>query len=516
MDTLPGHDTHENAQTGQLADAVFGNEENADKTASLIGQFLVSYAQRQEEQPVEHWLTDEFRKFPAIWHSEEELVGTARDIVQSIQQVNDNKLELYAHLNAGKSRESWLAKKIEQGAAAAGVNNFGEYAGRIDQTLTEANALSREAILTIKGQVNRSDHLHGFLAEHELANRFNLDAAASGSTLRARVLGSRALDSTDLEIYNSAGVEIRDAAGDLIDNIQVKSYADTNLLVTNIRSHNYPSGTVLMVHEGQVERLQTEFPNLKVVSRYEIDGVQVDMPSYEDLKAQQEQAQRHQEALQYEWNDVRRIKIAKEIGKKALIGAAIVAGIHAARILGRRVWNTLKDKENPPASEDLREFFQSSLRSGTQVGVQVAVTGAVVVAVKNGLIKVLQNTPAGQIANIVYIGLENAKVLYKLSKGEVNAIEAMDAMGNVTCSVVGGLGGAAQGGAFGFAMGGPIGSVIGAIAGGIAGGIIGEAVFAGGKEIVKTAAKVVDTVWEGTKDTAKAAGRVLNPANWLV
>ena len=238
--------------------------------------------------------------------------------------------------------------------------------------------------------------------------------------------------------------------------------------------------------------------------------------SYEDLKAQQEQAQRHQEALQYEWNDVKRIKIAKEIGKKALIGAAIVAGIHAARILGRRVWNTLKDKENPPASEDLREFFQSSLRSGTQVGVQVAVTGAVVVAVKNGLIKVLQNTPAGQIANIVYIGLENAKVLYKLSKGEVNAIEAMDAMGNVTCSVVGGLGGAAQGGAFGFAMGGPIGSVIGAIAGGIAGGIIGEAVFAGGKEIVKTAAKVVDTVWEGTKDTAKAAGRVLNPANWLV
>ena len=515
MNILPDNEPYENEQAGQLADAVFGDEENAENTASLIGQFLVSYGQRQEEQSVEQWLTEEFRKFPAIWHSEEELVVTARDIVQSLQQANDNKVELYAHLDAGKSRESWLAKKIEQGAAAAGVNNVGEYAGRIDQTLTEANALSREAILTSKGQVNRSDRLHGFLAEHELANRFNLDAAARGSTLRAKVLGSRALDSTDLEIYNSAGVEIRDAAGNLIDSIQVKSYANTDTLVTNIRSHNYPSGTVLMVHEGQVERLQTEFPDLKVVSRYEIDGVQVDMPSYEDLKAQQEQAQLHQEALQYDWNDVNRIKIAKGIGKKALIGAAIVAGIHAARILGRRVWNTLKDKENPPASEDLKEFFQSSLRSGTQVGVQVAVTGAVVVAVKNGLIKVMQNTPAGQIANIVYIGLENAKILYQFSKREINAIEAMDAMGNVTCSVIGGIWGAVQGGVYGLALGGPIGSVIGAIAGGIAGGTIGEAIHAGGKEIVKTAAKVVETLWEGAKDTAKAVGRVLNPLNWF-
>ena len=89
MDTLPDHD---NAQAGQLADAVFGNEENAEKTASLIGQFLVSYAQRQEEQTVEQWLSDEFRKFPAIWHSEEELAGTARDIVQSLQQANDNTI----------------------------------------------------------------------------------------------------------------------------------------------------------------------------------------------------------------------------------------------------------------------------------------------------------------------------------------------------------------------------------------------------------------------------------------
>jgi hypothetical protein len=197
------------------------------------------------------------------------------------------------------------------------------------------------------------------------------------------------------------------------------------------------------------------------------------------------------------------MNIAKEIGKKAFIGAAFSAGFQGARILGRRVWNNLTGKENPTANEDLQEFFASSVKSAANVGVQVAVSGALVVAVKNGWLKVLKGTPAGQLANIAYIGLENAKCLIKFANGEMTASETLDAMGNTTCCAVAGIAGAVKGAAIGLAFGGPIGAFVGSVVGGIAGSAIAEPLYQGGKAIVKAAAKVIQTAYEGTKKVAK-------------
>ena len=72
----------------------------------------------------------------------------------------------------------------------------------------------------------------------------------------------------------------------------------------------------------------------------------------------------------------------------------------------------------------------SSVKSAGHVGAQTAVTGAIVVAAKNGWIKALKNTPVGTIVGIVHVAMENAKVLFKLAKGELNGEEALDAMGN--------------------------------------------------------------------------------------
>ena len=142
-------------------------------------------------------------------------------------------------------------------------------------------------------------------------------------------------------------------------------------------------------------------------------------------------------------------------------------------------------------------------------------SGAVVVAARNGWIGALRNTPAGRIAGIVHVGMENAKVLYKLAKGEMNGDEALDAMGATTSSAVGGLAGAAKGVALGTTFAGPVGAFVGGVVGGMAGSKIGQAVYEGGKAIVKTAAKVVSTVVEGAVDAGKAVGRVLNPLNWF-
>ena len=227
------------------------------------------------------------------------------------------------------------------------------------------------------------------------------------------------------------------------------------------------------------------------------------MDDYEKHKAAQQKAQLEAELKQYDWNDVNRLNIAKEIGKKALVAAAFTAGFQGARILGRRVWNSITGKKNQSGNEDLKEFFESSIKSAKHVGVQVAVSGALVVAAKSGWISVLKNTPAGEIANIAYVAIENAKCLYKFAKGEMSATETLDAMGNTNASAVGGLYGAMKGAAYGLAFGG-VGAFVGAVVGGIAGSAIGETVYQGGKAIVKTAAKVVKSAYEGVKSVAKS------------
>ena len=221
----------------------------------------------------------------------------------------------------------------------------------------------------------------------------------------------------------------------------------------------------------------------------------------DEAKRLQEKAQQEQESRQYEWNDVNRI----EIGKQALVGAAIACGFQGARILGRRVWHFLRGRENPPASEDLREFFESAVKSAGHVGAQTAVSGAVVVAAKNGWIKVLKDTPAGRIVGIVHVAMENAKVLCKLAKGELNGEEALDAMGNCTASAVGGLVGASKG----MAMGATLGLALGP-----PGAMIVEAVYEGGKAVVKTATRAVKGLFEGAAEAAKSVRRMLNPLSW--
>ena len=514
-------DGRDEASADRVADEVFGGEANAEQTGALITRFVASYERNKDRQALDEWLTAEFRQYPTLWRDEAELESTAREIIAAVEASDAARASLQAHLDQGKSRESWLARRIEEGAAAAGVVQVGDYARQIDQALLEANVRSLDAIYTRQEDwlgdwsVSASPHLHGFLAEIEVANQFNLDAGAAQADVVAEVVGSTGLNSADLVI--------RDASGRLLQDVQVKSYADVEQAISNIRAHDYRAGTTLLVHEDQVEPVQRAFPHLRVTSRLEAGGVVSEMPSYGRLKTRQYAAQSREEARYYEWNDVNRISIAKGIGKQALIGAGIVAGMQGVRILARRVWNAVVGRRNPPVSEDLKEFFESSLKSGGHVGARVAVSGAVVVVAKSGWLgAVLKGTPVGRIANLVYVGMENAKILYKFAQGEVSGVEAVDAMGNVSCSTLGGLAGAGLGMSKGATIGaglGPIGAVVGGLVGGVIGGMagskIGEAIYAGGKAIVRTAAKVLKTVWEGAKETAKAIGRALNPMTWF-
>ena len=109
------------ALADRTAEDVFGSEDNARNTAGLITIFVTSWERHKHEKPPAVWLADEFRRYPDIWTGEEEIVSTANEVVAGVEQANADKASLHAHLDARKSKESWLARKIEQGAAAAGA-----------------------------------------------------------------------------------------------------------------------------------------------------------------------------------------------------------------------------------------------------------------------------------------------------------------------------------------------------------------------------------------------------------
>ena len=51
----------------------------------------------------------------------------------------------------------------------------------------------------------------------------------------------------------------------------------------------------------------------------------------------------------------------------------------------------------------------------------------------------MRAAPAAGIADAVFVGMENARVLLKLARSELNGEQVLDAMGSCTCAAVGGL-----------------------------------------------------------------------------
>ena len=489
----------EDAAADRIAEEVFGGEDNARRTAALIESFVASWEQHKHEKSPAEWLRDEFRRYPHIWASDAEVVSTANEVVASIEQANEAKASLQAHLEQGKSQASWLASSVERGAAAAGASSVGQYAHEIDEALRKANDGMLKTLATQSGAVNLGPNLDGFIAEQHHANTFNLDAAAKGSPLRAKVLrGQR---------KNSVDIVVKDANDSIVRRYQSKYGQDADSTRDYFKEGDY-RGQRKLVPSGQ----EGDIPG--ATDRIEVDGVSSAGLSKEEAKRLQEQAQLEQEFETYEWNDVNRIEIAKSIGKQSLLAAAIASAFEGARLLCRRLWNFLTGKPNRPLSEDLEDFFKSSLKSGARVGAQTAVTGAVVVAARNGWIKVLLRTPAGTIAGIVHVAIENAKVLFKLATGELTAEEALDAMGATTAAAVGGFIGAGKGATVGALVAGPLGALIGGVVGGIAGSKIGEAVWEAYKVLRKTAAKVVADIVEGAVELVGGVLKALNPLNW--
>jgi hypothetical protein len=505
---LVSKDQYQEEIADRVVRDVFKNEENAEKTGAVIWSFVESYEAHKATMEISSWLVQEFRRYPELWRDEAELQQSARDIISEVESRERNKAELQAYLDREMSQESWLAKKTEQGAQAAGVAVVTAYAKTIDSAIETANRNNWDTITRMDGQINQSPNLDGFIAEHHHANTFNIDAAAKGGRLRAEVLKPAAGEAYG---KNSVDIVIRDENGKIVNRYQSKYGADAQASEGLFGKGDY-RGQQKLVPEGQSDGIEG-----KTTETIEAEGVSSKPLSKEEAKELQRQAQEKYEAKLYEWRDGNRMAVARHIGKQALLGACITAGFQGSRILGRRIWNRLTGKANRSASDDLREFFESSITSAANTGVQVAVSGGLLVACRNGWLgAALKNAPAGHVANIAMVGMEGAKALYKFAKGEITGEETLDAIGRAAVVTVTSVAAATEAAALGASIGavlGPVGATVGgfvgAVAGGIAGCSIGETLYEGGKAVLKTAGNVAKSIVTGVSNAVNSA------ANWV-
>lgn len=147
------------------------------------------------------------------------------------------------------------------------------------------------------------------------------------------------------------------------------------------------------------------------------------------------------------------------------------------------------------------ELVETALVSGADFGVKAAAAGALKVGAEKEIIKVIpKGTPAGTLANIAFVAVENVKVAGRMATGELSLKDGLDQMARVTTATVAGLAASAKGTAVGAAVGtvlGPVGTVVGGFIGGTIGYMAGSTV---GKAVIDGVKKVKDIVFEGAKE----------------
>lgn len=505
-DALENLAAHEEEAADALMAGLEIKDEDMPKIKRTVSEFVTDYAHKDADTTDTQFLVKKFSGYPKLWRDQVEMEQTATDIVETVYAYEKNRAELDAHIAAGKRRESWLSRKIEQGAEAAGAVQAGMYAQGIDTAIENANSAMMRTILNLDGSISQNPNLDGLIAEQHHASTFNIDAAVKEKAYHAEPLESNGKNSVD--------VVVRDKNGQIVRKYQSKYGKDAETTESYFEKGDY-RGQRKLVPEGQGDKINNanekiEFTDYKSKNPETIESKPL---SKEEAKAKQEQAQREGKIDEYTWNDANKGFIAKKIGGKAALAAGIAIGLQGARIVGRRIWNWVTGQENQTVEEDVKEFAESAVKSGASAGVTVAASGALTVAARSGWLgKLLQNTPAGHIAAAVSVGVENVKILYKFATGELTGDEALDQAGRATCSVIGGFALGAKGAALGAGIGtvlGPVGTVIGGLAGGLIGGIagstIGEAVFSAGRKIMSGVVKGIKAEASGITHVAKSA-----------
>jgi hypothetical protein len=108
---------------------------------AIIAGLITSYKQKGADVTDADWLKTQMAQNQeyAAGKTPEQIAEAANGIVGGIADYEQAKQELQRHLDDGGTRQSWLRRKIEQGAEANGYADADQYADEVAAGLDDAN-----------------------------------------------------------------------------------------------------------------------------------------------------------------------------------------------------------------------------------------------------------------------------------------------------------------------------------------------------------------------------------------
>lgn len=484
-------------------------EEQAKALKPIVERFMASYAKKPKKMSDAQWLNERLgEELPE--KSKSEIQKMSREILSEVRAFDENLASLNAAAEKGQPKETWLADKMQDAAIGVNVNDYGNYLQRIDDTLAANNEAMMQAIrLKDQSGISMNPNLDGFMAEQEITNSFNREAALKNSPYRADVLrpegAAYGKNSVDIVIRDT-----RKAAQNIVKRYQVKYGKDASSTARYLERGDY-RGQQSIVPKGQKQGVRNKVSPTKQVNDYieSPDGVRSKPVSKEQMKNRQGRVQSGKNLRKDTWNAYNTRELALNLGKQAavagLAGAALGTGFH----LAAKVFQGEEIKAE--------EVIEPALVTGADTGVKAAATGALKVGVEKGVVPLLaKGTPIGVLATVACVGIENAKIMLKFAKGEIGGMKALDLMARTSTAMTAGLYASGVAMAKGAALGasalsflpvaGPIiGGIIGGTVGYIAGSKVGNAIYSGIKKIGNTAKSAAKGAWNGLKSGVSKA-----------
>ena len=494
--------------SNEIQEKEYITEKEARTVKELFRKNLKSYKEKDPSMTDQEWLEQLFNRELSGIISPKEAKQDAAEITKAIGDYDENLKSVNEAAENGISKERWLAGKLEEASVGMAVGEYGKTLQSIDDMLSQKNAELAEALSrSADGHIKMSRNLDGNIAEHMIANTAEMSAYVQGKNVKVEV--------RDVFTANSVDVRAIDLDTGKYQNYQLKFGKDAKATIKLIENGNYGNQR-LIVPKEQLEEVQAYYKakgsNKTISDHIEAFGAVGKSFTKEDMKNIQTAVQGNGTPPEMDYNHFRTKDLAMSIGKNAgvmgLQAAAVTTGLN---IVGKLF-------KGEPVDSD--ELVETAIKTGADTSVKVVTAGTLKVAVGKGVLKFIpKTTPAGIIANIACVGIENAKILAKIASGELSITKGIDHMGRTTTSMVGGLYGMAKGAAAGAALAAcvpVIGPALG-VATGFVGGMVGyfggsklgDMVYSAGKTVAKVAKGIAKTAWEGVKAVGRGIKNVI-------
>lgn len=493
-------------------------EKEARTVKELFSKYLKSYKEKDASMSDKEWLEQLFRtELPEA--SSEEIKKDAEEIVEAINVFDENLDSINEASKHGISKESWLSDKIQEASVGMAVNEYGQVLQSMDDMLYQKNMELADSLSRASdGHIMMSPNLDGNIAEHMIAKSAELSGQIQGKNIKVEVLESHNANSVDVRATNLDTGKYQ--------NYQLKFGKDAKSTIALIERGNYNNQRIIVPTE-QLEEVQAHFKakgsDKTITDHIEAWGVEGKKFTKEEMKKVQLAAQEDGIMPSMDYSHYQTKELAMSIGKNAgamaLQTAAITTGLNIATKIfkGEQI--------------DADEMVEIAVKTGADTSLKVVTAGTLQVAIRKGIISFIPKmTPAGVIANIACVGIENVKILSKIATGELTVTKGLDQMGRTTVSMIGGLWAMGKGAAIGAGLTawipviGPglavVTGFVGGMVGYFAGSKVGDMVYNAGKKVAGIAKNIAKTAVKGLKKAGKAVvsgakRAVRKVAGWL-